>query len=93
MTEAEANLNLLKIDTNHCYICGCTFENEHKKTKHHLIPKCLKPHRNICVNICLPCHQRLNQTYAATEPKTKQRIENFMDGMKKLVEKYEKQNK
>jgi 5-methylcytosine-specific restriction endonuclease McrA len=48
-----------------CWVCGKTMKDinildKDKGTMHHLIPKCLNPHSNVIVPICLDCHKKIH---------------------------------
>ena len=38
----------------YCFVCG---SKKKKLTRHHLLPKCLKPCCNVVVPLCLECHR------------------------------------
>jgi len=49
------------IDDIVCFQCGLPFDaKEHKKTKHHAIPKFLKPQINVVVPLGQRCHNKMN---------------------------------
>lgn len=88
-----ARIDLVKIDSHHCWMCGIAFDSlEHRKTNHDAIPKFLRPKRNILVPVCEKCHRELNNKYTIhSVPKLKVKtIKNFLKNFKDLINKYEK---
>ena len=43
-----------------CWICGEGDARKKIVTKHHLIPKCLKPFQQIIIPLCDKCHKKLH---------------------------------
>jgi hypothetical protein len=92
----SARIDLVKLDSRHCWFCGNVMGGENKKTKHHAIPEFLKPKRNVIVPVCLPCHQEINKYMVQGLPNFKamkgflENIEKFVEKHKKTIEKYEK---
>ena len=51
------------VDDSNCWICGKEFIKGDKflmMTKHHVLPKHLKPIKNITIPICKKCHHKVN---------------------------------
>ena len=63
-----ANKNELKIEASHCYNCGKPFTSEDPKTKHHSIPKSMKPDRNVLLPVHKSCHQKIHEAITLTKP-------------------------
>ena len=48
-----------------CWCCGGYFEGyDCIHTKHHAIPRALKPIRNVLLPICKRCHKKINKNYS-----------------------------
>lgn len=59
-------------DFGRCPRCDRTYDQkDRKKTKHHIIPKFMKPKKNITMSLCLFCHNELNESYVHTKKKIK----------------------
>jgi len=58
----ETSKNRITISNNkRCWVCNKDFiVNKIKPTTHHLIPKRLKPFRNLIVNVCEECHKEIH---------------------------------
>ena len=40
-----------------CWVCDCSGT----MTMHHVLPKHLKPHKNVTVPVCHECHEKINE--------------------------------
>jgi len=74
----------LHVSDSICFLCGEPFNSTtHKKTKHHSIPKFLKPKFNVVVPIGKSCHHEMNKIF---EPKLlyhKNSVKMLMDSLTK----------
>jgi len=76
-----SNKSEVKITTSHCYNCDIVFgTGDEKKTDHHVIPKSMKPTRNIVIPVCAKCHKEIHQATMLTPKLTE--MDNFLKGMK-----------
>ncbi len=87
----------IHIDQNYCVRCEDLFtgSGEKMKTKHHVVPKFLKPKSNYTICLCKDCHEELNKNYVSVAPKSKKlpklkTIQNKVNGLKGALEKYGK---
>ena len=89
MAIGPSNTKEVKIDASHCYRCDKPFSpGEHKKTKHHAIPKSMNPARNVLIPVCGKCHEEIHQAMMIT-PKLKE-YDNFIKGIEDFVTKHKK---
>lgn len=64
--------HLVQLESGFCFMCGKPFnEGDLKKTKHHCIPRTLKPKRNVTLPVHMECHKKLNGLYALQQKKVK----------------------
>jgi 5-methylcytosine-specific restriction endonuclease McrA len=54
------NKNILGLSDDLCWICGRKFDNIIILTRHHAIPRRMKPKINITVPVCKECHNKEN---------------------------------
>ena len=95
-----ANLSVIKIDATHCFCCGINMANttpDDTKTRHHAIPRELKPIRNIVLPVCRKCHGKIHTSQSNYENSDRQRVKkevmpliNHIKELNKTVEKVEK---
>lgn len=90
----EANLTIIRIEARHCWKCGCVMNrrknSKKSRTTHHAIPKFLRPKRNVEVPICVGCHKEINKFNIQSIPKNFNSLKNFLEGLKAIINKYEK---
>lgn len=64
-----------------CPRCGLSYNRtDRKRTKHHAIPSFMNPIKNIIMDLCLKCHEELNESYNLFVIRNrKHRSENFQE--------------
>lgn len=60
--EIMLNLKLYNKKGSVCWMCGNKLRNPHK-SKHHIIPRAIKPEINMLVPLHIKCHRRLNKMF------------------------------
>ncbi len=85
-----ANKSEVKIEASHCWNCGDNFSKS-GKTKHHSIPKAMKPDRNVLIPVCRDCHDKIHHSMLRTPKLTE--YENFVKGIKTFIASHEKKLK
>lgn len=80
--------DIIHIDSSLCFKCGKPFGTEKgiRKTKHHAIPRTLRPERNITLPMHERCHLELNRLYTTQQkkrlaPKSMKVFSNRMEGL------------
>ena len=58
----------LKFDTGECTFCGREFDDSVTKTRHHVVPKFMKPKIYVVIPLCKECHERMNLQYVHQTP-------------------------
>lgn len=56
----------MNIDESVCWLCGQKFNGTVQKTKHHVIPRCLEPIKNLTIPLCRGCHDTIHEVDFST---------------------------
>lgn len=86
------------IDFERCPRCGKSFSDQGiTKTRHHAVPKFMKPSHEILIPLCKPCHEELNGFYVHTKKKPNfpgrnklKTLCNNAEGLQGALNKYQK---
>ncbi len=75
----------ISINDDTCWVCGEVFTSNHPKTMHHVLPKHIKPKRNILVPICEPCHEKVTSEDTPALINYMHKLEKTTQGLQKQV--------
>ena len=52
---------VIRIYSSYCFNCGYLLKD--KGTKHHAVPKSMRPKFNVIIPLCVECHKKLNSLF------------------------------
>jgi hypothetical protein len=54
-------MTIQTIEDDKCWVCNRKFDEQHKMTMHHTLPKHMFPKNNVVIPVCWECHQKINK--------------------------------